>query len=81
MVEVDAGDPFVQKHRTVLVLEEGRWTLPRPGGLCVCLERLSNGDYACDRYADRPESCREFEFGGENCADARKRVGLLPLPN
>ena len=79
MVEVEADDPFVVRHPDVLVFEEGRWTLPRPGGLCVCLKQQSNGAYVCDRYDSRPNTCRDFEVGGENCKEARIRVGLAPL--
>jgi len=77
VVELDASDPFIQRHTSLLVLEDGRWTLPRPGGRCVCL----TGDgiqcaYQCDVYEQRPVSCAEFEPGGENCIEARARVGL-----
>jgi hypothetical protein len=77
VVEVGRRDPFVTKHGERLVEEEGRWTLPRPGGLCVCLER-SGDRYTCTAYVDRPRSCRDFERGSDNCLVARRRVHLTP---
>jgi Fe-S-cluster containining protein len=79
VVEVEPDDPFVLAHPDVLVLEDGRWTLPRPGGRCVCLKSHQEGLYVCDRYAERPNTCRDFEVGGDNCKEARVRVGLPPL--
>jgi len=79
VVEVEPDDPFVDAHQDVLVFEDGRWTLPRPGGLCVCLTQEAGGAYVCDRYATRPNTCREFEWRGDNCKEARLRVGLEPL--
>jgi hypothetical protein len=80
VVEVDPGDPFILGNRDVLVFQEGRWTLPRPSGHCVCLQTMANGEFVCDRYASRPATCIDFEFQSENCAEARLRVGLEPLP-
>ncbi|MSP54121.1 MAG: hypothetical protein EXR69_00710 [Myxococcales bacterium] len=55
------------------------------GTRCACLGDSSAGpvdplDYRCVVYADRPKTCREFEQGSVNCADARRRVGLAHLP-
>lgn len=77
VVEVEADDPFAQRHAGLLVEEDGRLVLPRPGGFCAAL--VSPGaPYTCACYADRPESCRDFPVGGESCRLARERVGLLP---
>jgi Fe-S-cluster containining protein len=33
-------------------------------------------DGSCNIYPSRPEQCRDFKFGGENCNDIRKIEGL-----
>lgn len=77
MVEIDAEDPFTQRFSQLLVVQDGRWTLPRPGGRCVCLSGDGEGEaFLCGVYAQRPQSCVDFEVGGENCLDARARVGV-----
>lgn len=77
MVEVAKRDPFVAKYRDLLVEVDGRLSLPRPGGMCVCLEKES-GRFTCATYSERPRSCREFERGSDNCLTARRRVQLTP---
>ena len=36
-------------------------------------------DRLCKIYATRPEVCRKFEAGSDQCNEARLRVGLTPL--
>lgn len=72
-----AREPFVKKHPELVVLREGQRELQRPGGRCPPLR----GDgvtepYRCAVHSDRPKTCREFEQGGANCLEARRRVGL-----
>lgn len=76
-VEFGPRDPFLRRHPEVLIVEEGRTILPRPGGRCVCLEGEA-GSFRCALYADRPRTCRDFTAGSRNCHEARKRVGLQP---
>jgi Fe-S-cluster containining protein len=33
----------------------------------------------CEIYATRPQVCREFAAGSEQCQEARRRGGLPPL--
>jgi uncharacterized protein len=51
------------------------------GTRCICLrgDGASTRPYRCTIYADRPINCRDLEAGSENCALARRRVGLPPL--
>lgn len=56
-----------------------QWTyqlfpLPFHDGCCFL-----DGDNRCTIYATRPEVCREFPAGGDQCQEARARVGLPPL--
>ena len=74
-VEVSRRDPFVTTHRHRLTLEQGRWTLPRPGGRCPCLTG-EPGAYACEVYAERPRTCRDFTVASAHCLDARRRTGM-----
>ncbi|MCB9777064.1 MAG: YkgJ family cysteine cluster protein [Alphaproteobacteria bacterium] len=78
VVEVEPDDPFAVHHGALLVAEDGRLVLPRPGGFCAAL-RQPAVPFLCRCYDHRPESCRDFPVGGESCALARKRVGLAPL--
>jgi len=38
-----------------------------------------DGDNRCTIYATRPELCRHFEAGSEQCQEARRARGLTPL--
>lgn len=76
VVEIDEDDPFLEAHSGLVTMPDGRAVLERPGGLCVALCSSQNGEYHCSIYPTRPRNCRDFEVGGENCLDARKRVGL-----
>jgi hypothetical protein len=71
-VEVGPRDPFVRAHPELLHHTDGRFQVLRNGPRCACL----GPDYRCSVYADRPKTCRDFERGGVNCVDARRRVGL-----
>ena len=42
------------------------------GGPCVWL----NGAKQCSHYEHRPEVCRQFELGAEDCLEMRARHGL-----
>ena len=78
VVEVGARDPFVGRHGALLEREDGRLVLRRTSeGRCPCLQGQL-GSFRCDRYEDRPRTCRDFTLGSANCADARRRVGLTP---
>ena len=74
-VEVGPRDPFLKKQPGLCVSEDGRQVLPRPDGRCVAL-RGAPGAWSCAVYADRPRTCQDFEVGGGNCLEARRRVGL-----
>ena len=73
-VEVSRRDAFVRLHRELTHEQEGRLHVLRNGPRCVCL----GDDFRCAHYADRPRTCRDFERGGPNCVEARRRVGLTP---
>ncbi len=34
----------------------------------------------CSAYETRPDPCRRFQAGSEECLEARRRVGLAALP-
>ena len=74
-VEVSRRDPFVRACPDRVVESDGRLVVRRSGDRCACLVGQP-GDYVCDRYDLRPRTCRDFERGGPNCVDARRRVGL-----
>jgi len=48
--------------------------LPFHRGCCFL-----GGDDLCTVYETRPDVCRTFEAGTEECAEARARLGLPPL--
>ena len=76
-VEVSRRDPFRKSHPHLLVELNGRLNIKRNGPNCI---NLGCGDrkWACQVYEHRPRTCREFERGGVNCVDARRRLGLTP---
>lgn len=52
----------------------GGWVMRRlADGWCAALDR---GSMRCTIYERRPEICREFEMGGDECAGERKAFGL-----
>lgn len=73
-VEVSRRDPFVSRHRDLTHEQDGRLQVQRNGPRCICL----GDDYRCAHYDDRPRTCRDFERGGANCVEARRRVSLTP---
>ena len=74
-VEVADDDPVHQALPAILVQVDGRWQVRRSGDRCSqLLGEL--GSFHCQSYAHRPECCRDFEWGSENCREARQRVGL-----
>jgi hypothetical protein len=71
-VEVSTRDRVRAHHPDVLERSEGRWQVRRtPDNWCSCL----NSDGLCTIYGERPRCCRDFERGGVNCLDARRRTG------
>lgn len=44
-------------------------------GACPNLQ----ADNSCGIYENRPEPCRNFETGGKQCDNARRKEGLKPL--
>ncbi len=75
-VTVDADDPVVASHPELIVRRDGYLELARDGDRCAALRgEIANG-LACSIYADRPQTCRDFELGGEHCLTARRRTGL-----
>jgi len=49
---------------------------------CIALKGEIGKDIACDIYAQRSSTCRDFEVGSEGClkARARHRLGDLRIP-
>ena len=74
-VELSRRDPFLALHPERVTQDEGYLLVTRDGARCGCLQ-IAAGRHTCAVYEDRPWTCREFERGGANCADARRRVGL-----
>jgi len=74
-VTVPRRDPVVARHPELVVRRNGYVEIRRVDDRCAALT-VDAGRYACTIYADRPRPCREFERGGANCLEARRRVGL-----
>jgi len=73
-VAVSRVDVVRKAHPELVARDEYGEHLPRPGGRCVGLR--PGLPYLCAIYEERPRSCREFALGGDNCLEARRRVGL-----
>ena len=79
-VTVDPQDPVVRLHPGYIEDRGSYLEIRRSGDRCAALEGGAAPDqpYTCAIYLGRPETCREFELGSENCLIARRRVGLSP---
>lgn len=77
-VTVEPGDRMVRLHPQLIEDRGSYLEIRRRGDRCAALEGGETADqpFACGIYPDRPETCRDFELGGENCLIARRRVGL-----
>ena len=74
-IELDPDEVFLTVHPELVVQVDGRFNLRRDRQRCSCLLG-EPGNFSCRIYATRPQTCRDFELGGENCRDARLRLGL-----
>ncbi len=77
-VEVSRNELVNKRHPELVVIRDTHRKLRREGDRCEALlgGRSALEAYACAIYDVRPRTCREFTRGGENCLDARQRVGL-----
>lgn len=77
-VEVASREPINKRHPDLVVVHNNRRKLRREGDHCAALScgTAPQETYTCTIYEDRPRTCRDFTRGGENCLDARRRVGL-----
>ena len=48
---------------------------------CIALSGNVGQSVGCTVYEMRPEPCREVQAGDEQCAKARARHGMTPLPS
>lgn len=46
------------------------------GERCTFLRGIIGRSVKCDIYRTRPEVCRHFDPGGEDCMDARRLMGV-----
>jgi Fe-S-cluster containining protein len=69
--DLAAGIEFDRKMR-MTNRDEAREDYP-----CLWLDRETG---RCRHYEYRPITCREFEPGSRDCAEARAKYGLAPLP-
>ena len=74
-VEVADDDPVHRVRPDILMQIEGRWQIRRTGDRCSQLFG-ELGSFGCRSYDERPQCCRDFERGSDNCREARQRVGL-----
>lgn len=71
-VELRRGDV---RHPDFVIVKDGRAQIARTAtNFCSA---LGEGNL-CAIYAERPRCCRDFEKGGWNCLDARRRSGKSP---
>lgn len=77
-VTVDPQDPVVRLHAGFIADRGSYLEIRRRGDRCAALEGgESPGEpFSCAIYLGRPETCRDFELGSDNCLTARRRVGL-----
>ena len=77
-VTVDPQDPVVRLHPSFIEDRGSYLEIRRSGDRCAALDGGGAPDepFTCAIYPGRPETCRDFELGSENCLIARRRVGL-----
>jgi hypothetical protein len=77
-VTVDPQDPVVRLHPGFIADRGSYLEIRRHGDRCAALEGGTSPaePFSCAIYLGRPETCRDFERGSENCLIARRRVGL-----
>jgi len=77
-VEVADDEAVIHRHPDLIVTDGDRRKLKRSGPRCTALTGGCNAreTYACAIYPNRPQTCRDFTLGSDNCLDARRRVGL-----
>jgi hypothetical protein len=76
LVPLRKHERAARRHPELIVEDGARLHLKRGKDRCLALAGPEGGPYGCTIYPDRPRTCRDFERGGENCLDARQRVGL-----
>ena len=77
-VTVDPQDPVVRLHPGFIADRGSYLEIRRHGDRCAALAGGTSPaePFSCTIYLGRPETCRDFERGSENCLIARRRVGL-----
>lgn len=75
-VEVSPRDRFAKRHPALIVKHDTYLEVRRAGDRCACLAGDTRTGFACTQYEDRPQTCRDFTLGSDNCLVARRRVGL-----
>jgi len=77
-VEVGDDEAVNHRHPELIITDGNRRKLKRSGPRCAALVggHKAQEAYTCSIYPDRPQTCRDFTLGSENCLDARQRVGL-----
>jgi hypothetical protein len=77
-VEIGNNEPVLARYPEWIDRESKRNKLRRNGDRCIALQGgyTCTEAYICAIYDERPQTCRDFERGSDNCLDARRRVGL-----
>jgi Fe-S-cluster containining protein len=71
----------VEERLSLVVTDAGRGSLATKKGssgrrVCASFEGTLGGSCSCAIYDRRPDACRTFERGSEDCARARSLVGV-----
>ncbi len=74
-VVVESEELFRKKHPELLTWTRVGWVMDRDGVDCVVLKRTV-GACTCTLYEDRPQTCRDFQSGTEDCLKARRKYGF-----
>lgn len=72
---------YVKKLQAIEPVEDGPYAfgLKRFGDheACIALKGTLGKAITCDVYATRPEFCRQFERGSDECRDRRREVFII----
>lgn len=77
-VEVGAREAVIQQHPELILRTGKTHHLKRTQQRCSALigGHTPVEAYRCSIYVDRPNTCRAFTQGSDNCLQARRKVGL-----
>jgi len=74
-VPIDPEEPLLEERPELTTDSRVGPVMRRVGDRCIAMA-LADGKHRCSIYEIRPQVCRDFEPGSEDCLSACQRMGL-----